>query len=324
MLTLYKDEQQTTIRENIETFLTSMLERDNYHTWVVLEIARDEEIKLFLSLHEENLHYLFNDDDEALQDVGAVAFCLRDIPEALEWIVTHWGKNWFSFFLTEYEVEEVVEHMSSLCYLSSHGKRYLFRYYDPVTFSCWVSALGEVERVDKALGFFSEVYVETPLPHMLMQYAFDDNTYKQYAIDLQENLKGLSLPLAREEGQHSSLDGCWYMNQKEYEYLAPVSLNAFKIKLCKNLLQEYDLLDTYTLTEVYNIISTEVARAIKYGIEQKHLLAHFVNIYFEYPEFWKKNQNMIQETIEKIKMDEVDRMEIILKAVSEFDEESKI
>jgi len=319
MLTLYKDKQQTTISNNITDLMVNMLERDHFLTWLILEPARDEEIKYFLSEHEEVLYYLF--DDESLQEVGAVAICLQDLPEAVEWIAKHWGKNWFSFFVTKHDIVEVIKHMSSLCYLSSHNKMYLFRYYEPVTFSCWVNALKEVKRVDEALGVFSEIYVETPLPHLLMQYILHDDMYTQQTIDLEDGLKGLSFSLSHREVYSPLLDNCWYMRQKEYEYLSPVSLYAFKIKLCKNLVETYHLLDRYTLTEVYTIINNEVSRAMKHSIVQKYLLAHFVNIYFEYPSFWKKSQHMIQKTLEKIEMDEVDRMEIILQAISELEDE---
>jgi hypothetical protein len=315
MLTLYKKEEQSTIKKSIKLFLESMLKRQEYTTWIVLEPSRDEEIKFFIDQYEDVCHYLFNDDDEELQEAGAVALCLNEIPEVIAWITEHWGKNWFNFFVTKYDTVQVIAHMSSLCYLSSNEKMYLFRYYEPVTFACWVSGLKEVKRVDEALGLFSEVYVETPLPHMLMQYAFNDNIYKQYAINLEENLKGFSLPLPKEEVAFDSLDGHWYMGQKEYEFLTPVSLNAFKIKLCKNLLQEYHLLDTYTLTEVYSIINKEVARATRYGIIEKHLLAQFVKIRFAYPEFWKEYEANIEKTLSFTNASSVDRMEKILEAV---------
>ena len=317
MLTLYKEKEQTTIKKNIKVFLESMQEREEYTAWIVLEPSRDEEIKFFLGQHENICHYLFNDDDEELQEAGAVALCLRDVPKVLAWIIEHWGKNWFSFFVTKYDTEEVIAHMSSLCYLSSHDKMYLFRYYEPVTFVCWVRGLNEVKRIDEALGLFSKVYVETPLPHMIIQYTFYDNAPIKQTIDLEDKLQGFSLPLPRKALDITALlEGCWYMGQKEYEYLAPVSLNTFKIKLCKNLAEEYELLNTYTLTEVYTIISTEVARATKYGIVQKHLLAHFVNIRFEYPEFWKEYGENIEKVLSSNGSSSVDKMEKISEAVN--------
>jgi len=317
MLTLYKEEEQTIIKENVKLFLESMIERQDDRAWIVLESVRDEEIKFFLGQHEDHCHYLFNDDDVELQEAGAVALCLHNVPEALEWISTHWGKNWFSFFVTKYDVEQVITHLSSLCYLSSNDKMYLFRYYEPATFACWVSGLKEAKRVDEALGLFSEVYVETPLPHMLMQYSFYDNAHIKQAIDLQDNLKGLSLPLPKYDVIFSSLEGCWYMGQKEYEFLAPVALNTFKIKLCKNLAEEHSLLDKYTLTEVYTIINTEVARATKYGMKRKDTLAYFVNIRFEHEDFWNTYQSETERILQKTELDEVDRIEVILKAISD-------
>jgi len=317
MLTLYKEKEQVTIKENVKRFLDSIVERDAYSTWIVLEPLRDEEIQFFLGQHEDVCHYLFRDVEETLQEAGAVLLCLQDAPEVLEWIVAHWGKNWFSFFVSKYDVEEVISHMSSLCYLSSNDKMYLFRFYEPVTFACWASGLKAVERVDEALGLFSEVYVETPLAHMLMQNTFHNNTPINQTIDLQDNLKGFSLPLAKDVVKFTRLDGCWYMGQKEYEHLAPVSLNAFKIKLCKNLVEMYTLLDTYTLTEVYTMINTAVERARKYGMSRKDVLAYFVNIRFENEAFWHTYQNEIERILQKTDVDEVDRLEIILKAVSE-------
>ena len=320
MLPLYKEEEQSTIKENVKLFLKSMLERENTNTWIVLEPSRDEDIKFFLGQHEDTCHYLFNDDDEELQEAGAIAICLNEIPELVEWITEHWGKSWFSFFISQYNTQEVISHMSNLCYLSSNDKMYLFRYYEPVTFACWVRGLKAVKRVDEALELFSEVYVETPLPHMLMQYTFYDNAPTQQSIDLQDKLQGFSLPLPKDEiDSRTSLNGCWYMGQKEYGFLHPVSLHAFKIKLCKELVQMYDLLDKYTLTEVYMIINAEVARATKYGITEKHLLAHFVNIYFEYPEFWEQYEKNIEKVLSVTGSSSVDRMEKILEAVAKIE-----
>ncbi len=321
MLTLYKEEEQTTVKENVKRFLESMLKRENHSTWIVLEATRDEEIKFFLGQYEDGCHYLFNDDDEELQEAGAVALCLQDVPEALAWITEHWGKNWFGFFVTEHDTAQVIAHMSSLCYLSSHDKMYLFRYYEPVTFTCWIGGLKEVKRVNEALGLFCEVYVETPLPHMLMQYTIDSNSYKQRTINLQNNLQGFALPLSKEIMEMPSLDGCWYMGQREYEYLAPVSLNAFKIKLCRVLVEEYALLDTYTLTEVYTIINTEVARATKYDIREKHLVAQLIHIYFENQAFWHTYATNIQSILSQTDMSAVDRIESIFETLYKTEKE---
>ena len=121
--------------------------------------------------------------------------------------------------------------------------------------------------------------------------------------------------VAEEEKYPSSLDGRWLMEEKEYEYLASVSLNAFKIKLCKTLTQEHKLLEKHSLMEVYSIINEEISRATKYGITQKHLLAHFVNIYFEHEAFWKGNQPFIQEALEQRELDEIDKIEVLLEAI---------
>jgi len=277
-----------------------------------------------LDEYEEVSHYLFKDDDEQLQEAGAVALCLNDAPKALDWIATHWGKNWFSFFVTSHESQQVISHLSSLCYLSNSEKIHLFRYYDPVTFTCWVGGLKEQERIEEALGIFLEVYVETPLPHIFIQYTFDKNTLLSKEIDLQNNLKNFSFPLlpSAEEKPYTPLNGNWLLEQKEYESLAPVSLNAFKIKLCKTLTQEHKLLEKLSLIEIYSIINTEVTRATRHGITQKHLLAHFVNISFEYEVFWKENQPFIQKTLEQNELGEVDKIEVLLEAIS--DEEGNI
>lgn len=319
MLTLYKDTEQVTIKKNIKQFLEAMLERENACVWIVLESSRDNTIKFFLEEYEEQSHYLFRDDDEQLQEAGAVALCLNDVPKALEWIATHWGKNWFSFFVTNHDAQQVISHLSSLCYLSNKEKIHLFRYYDPVTFACWIGGLKEQKRIDEALGIFSEVYAETPLPDSLMQYVFDDNTLISKEIDLQKDLKDFSfLSLSSvEEKPYSSLDGSWLLEQKEYDYLASVSFNTFKIKLCKTLIQDHKLLENLSLMEVYNIINREVARATRHGITQKHLLAHFVNIYFEHEDFWKKNQPFIQETLEQRELGEADKIEVLLEAMSD-------
>ena len=317
MLTLYKEEEQTIIKENVKRFLKSMLERENHSVWIVLEATRDEAIKFFLGQYEDVCHYLFNDDDETLQEAGAAAFCLQDISEAIEWISEHWGKGWFGFFVTEHDTAQVIAHMSCLCYLSSRDKMYLFRYYEPVTFTCWIGGLQEVKRVDEALGLFGEVYVETPLPHILMQYTIEANSCKQHTIDLQNNLEGFALPLYREITQIPSLDGCWYMEQREYECLAPVSLNAFKTKLCKELIGTYNLLESYSLTQVYHIVNTETARAVKQGILQKDALAYFVNIYFEHPGFWKRWYNDVEKILQQTQIDEVERIEMVLEMVSQ-------
>jgi len=110
------------------------------------------------------------------------------------------------------------------------------------------------------------------------------------------------------------------MTQKEFEYLEPVSLNAFKIKLCKNFIVKYDLLEKYTVTDVFITINTEIEKATKYGILEKYLLVQFVNIYFEYETFWQEYSDDIERIISSSDISNVDKMEIILEALDKSKE----
>ncbi len=316
MLTLYKEEEQTQIRGNIQTFLEESTQREGYDIWMVLEVARDEEIAFFLGQYETAWYYLFDDEEEALQESGAVAFRLNDLPETFSWIARHWGKGWFSFFVTNHTPQEVVSHLSSLCYLQTEQKRYLFRYYDPVTFASWIGGLKEVDRIDEALGIFLEVYVESTLPHILMQYTIKKKSYRRHALDLHQSLNGFARPLPKKTATVPLSSGVWLMEQKEYEYLAPVPLNAFKIKLCKTLTERYALLSSHTLAEVYDIIDTQTARAVKHGIRRKYLLAQFIEICFEYQDFWDKYQTNIEKVLVSTTLSEVDKIETIIEAAT--------
>ena len=109
------------------------------------------------------------------------------------------------------------------------------------------------------------------------------------------------------------------MEEAEYDSLSPVSLNAFKIKLCKKLLDTHGLPDGHTLGEVYGRIDTEIERAVRYGMERKDTLAYFVNICFAYPHFWSRYSHEIEEILQKSEIDETERLEMILKEVSKSD-----
>lgn len=314
MLTLYTKEEQIRIKKSIKQLLEMLMQTEDEDIWMILESARDEEVKFFLGQYETAFHYLFNDEDEALQEAGAVALCLNDLPQTFEWIAEHWGKNWFSFFVTRRNPKEVIAHLSTLCYLQAEEKRYLFRYYDPVTFTSWIKGLKEIKRVDEALGVFSEVYVESPLPHILTEYTMEHHGYSQHDIDLKENLQGFVRPLPKETAASPLDTGVWQMGQAEYASLAPVSLNAFKIKLCKELAKRYDLLASHTLTEVYVIINTQTARALKHGITQKHLIAQYVTMVFAYPAFWERYQENIEKVLSAETLNPTDKIETILVA----------
>ena len=324
MLSFYNETEQTCIRENLQTVLAHITGRENGTVWMVLETVRDKETNSFLVMHEVERKRLFRDDDEELREAGASALCIDDIPEASEWIAAHWGESRFSFFTTRHDKEDVVEHMSSLCYLAGGEKIYLFRYYDPVTFACWAEGLKESGRVYEALGIFDEIYLETPLPHILKRYTIHDNGYTQSTIDLKNSLKGFDSATPKEGPPQKPLHGCWKMEEAEYDSLSPVSLNAFKIKLCKMLLDTHGLPDGHSLGEVCDRIDTEIERAVKYGMERKDTLAYFINICFEYPLIWSRCNHEIEEILQKSDIDETERLEMILKKVSKSDTRAAI
>jgi len=320
----YSKDKQKKIKKSLQSILHTINLNKNLNMWIIVEPLRDTAIINMLRDIKSNHTFIFNKENNIFKKVGAVAISINNNPQMIQWVINNWGNQWFTIFVSSLNSIDTITHMSNLAHVTIDNKgdtTYIFRYYNPIIFSSWLEGLIKEKNYTQALTPFTEILTEGNFPHVLKSFEIESNMkVKEY--DLRKSITYSNLK--NKNIKNMFLKKTWAMKAYEYASLSKASINAFKIKLCKTLLRDYDLLDIYTLEEVYNIISTEVARAVKYGIERKYLLAHFVNIYFEYPEFWKKNQNMIQETIKKTKMDEVDRMEIILKAVSKFNEESKI
>jgi hypothetical protein len=158
-----------------------------YKVWTVLDGARDQRIySALVGCYLNNCCLYSGDLPSAIKLTAPYLIELDREDRFTRYIINRgWGNNWGIFFRAHEGMEKIRRHLRGfLVVKDEHGKRLIFRYYDPRVLRVYLPTC-LTRELQTVFGPIDRFLVEGKDPTTLIRFDFDGMALSQKTIELQ-------------------------------------------------------------------------------------------------------------------------------------------